>query len=199
VIGIRNFGLAVWLLASTGAWITACGDDANDTETPGGNDSGTRTRNDGGPRGTTRDAATGSGDRTDGGSTSQSDASTSGPNPNPNSGGDEDGGGGGEPCGAVICEAPECCADPFVSRCGAQLGRACLMPPPASPGADPRCPSISIMGIFTLASCCTDDNQCGIDASTFGTGCISYEQAEMGARNMGAGGFIPWPAAQSCN
>lgn len=196
MIGKRYFWVMVWIVASASALLVACGDDAGDGDGPRDSDSGPRDSGSDSPGGET-DAATSG--QTDSGSSTNTDSGTgSSTNRDASTSSDEDAG-ADEPCGAVVCEAPECCVDPFASLCGAQLGRACLMPPPPDVGSDPRCPSISIMGIFSLSSCCTDEGECGIDASMFGSGCVNYAEAEEGAANMGAGGFIPWPAQGTCD
>jgi hypothetical protein len=207
VIAFRNMGLAACLVLSAGATIMTCGDDdadsgdgtsSNRDSGPGGGgnrDSGTST---GGGRMDASTSGNHDGGTSNNGGTSGGNGGTGGDD-EPNMSSDEDAG-ADEPCGAVVCEAPECCVDPFASLCGAKLGRACLMPPPETAGSDPRCPSVSIMGIFSIPSCCTDDGQCGIDAAMFGGGCVSYEEAEMGAQMMGAPpGAIPWPEPQSCD
>ena len=63
--------------------------------------------------------------------------------------------------------------------------------------ADERCPSVDVMGIFTIPSCCTEDGQCGIDATNFGGGCVELSVAAAMAAQMG-GGAIEWPKPQPC-
>lgn len=105
---------------------------------------------------------------------------------------------GGVPCGAEVCKPGACCADPFVSLCGAPIGeRACLIPSPEGTMSDARCPSIDVMGLFTIPSCCTEDGQCGIDATNFGSGCVELSVAAEMAGQMG-GGFIEWPKPRAC-
>ena len=105
---------------------------------------------------------------------------------------------GGIPCGSEVCSAVGCCADPFASLCGVAVGeRGCLIPSPESVMADERCPSVDVMGIFTIPSCCTADGQCGIDATNFGGGCVELSIAAEMAAQMG-GGFIDWPSPRPC-
>ena len=86
-----------------------------------------------------------------------------------------------------------CCADEATSTCGTSImGNACSK---QSEG-DPRCPSIQAMGLFTIPSCCTPGNMCGIDASMFGFGgCTDLASAAMLSQMMGSGGDIPAPRA----
>jgi hypothetical protein len=111
--------------------------------------------------------------------------------------------GGVEICGAEVCADPMCCADAFVSKCGVRINaRACLPPTMTTAMSDERCPSVSIMGgAFMIASCCTDDGKCGINAAAAGMGCISLEEvrafSSMGG--MGMGFAIEWPEPQACN
>lgn len=105
---------------------------------------------------------------------------------------------GGVPCGAEVCKPGACCADPFASLCGAPIGeRACLIPSPEGVMSDMRCPSVNVMNLFTIPSCCTEDGKCGIDATNFGSGCVELGVAAEMAAQMG-GGFIEWPPPQDC-
>ncbi|MDH5672149.1 MAG: hypothetical protein OEZ06_08370 [Myxococcales bacterium] len=109
---------------------------------------------------------------------------------------------GGIPCGATYCAPDACCADQFVSVCGAPIGeRGCIMPPPADTSSDPRCPELNLMGFFTLPSCCTEDGMCGIDAANFGTGCIENARFAELASQMGGGGVDAsvFPGPQMCD
>ena len=213
-----NHGRAIWLAALAALLVlgsSACGDDDGGS---GDKDSGTS----GGGAGTKEPSSSGKG----GG---DKDASSSGGGSGTGSGGgDKDGGlssgGGGttlvdagtsdggdiEQCGAEACASPMCCADPFGpkgSRCGLKVNaRACLPPQPSTVESDPNCPSVSIMnGAFTIASCCTDEKKCGIDAMAAGMGCISLEEViaftsmarDGGPPPMGAG--IMWPEPKACN
>jgi hypothetical protein len=106
-----------------------------------------------------------------------------------------------EPCGSKNCEPPEdgtaeaCCMDSFSSTCGFKMpGGACA---PAIVG-DPRCPSVSVAAGITLPSCCTDDGQCGIDATMFTMpGCVDLATAAERAKTMG-GGMISFPEPRAC-
>jgi hypothetical protein len=121
-------------------------------------------------------------------------------------GGDDDDNDNGVTCGSETCEAPAgamglivaCCADEAMSTCGTSfMGNAC-----AAPGEnDPRCPPLEIMGgFFMLASCCTDDDQCGIDASMFGRpGCVDLATAAEQAEMMGGGSGVELPEPRSCS
>ena len=109
----------------------------------------------------------------------------------------------GIPCGQVVCSEAECCSDPFASVCGAPLpttANTCLPPPPEDAMAIEGCPSINIVNIFMLPSCCTDAGQCGINASSFGATepCTDLATAKMRAEEMGFGGFLPFPEPQAC-
>lgn len=105
---------------------------------------------------------------------------------------------GGIPCGREVCKPNACCADPFASLCGAPIGEsACLIPSPEGTMSDSRCPSIDVMGLFTIPSCCTEDGMCGIDATNFGSGCVELSVAAEMAAGMG-GGFIMWPKPRAC-
>jgi hypothetical protein len=65
-----------------------------------------------------------------------------------------------------------------------------------APAASGPCPDVNIadFGIM-LPACCTPDNQCGIDGSTFGgAGCTPLSEAQSMAAAMGApAGTIPDP------
>lgn len=109
---------------------------------------------------------------------------------------DEDG--GVEPCGAVTCIDPECCADPFQSLCGVGAGRACLMPPPEGVESDVRCPGFAI-STFDFPSCCTPEGDCGLSVQMFGAGCLELSSFKMAAESMGAPPDIGIPAPQKCD
>jgi hypothetical protein len=109
-------------------------------------------------------------------------------------------------CGKTVCELGEgetamlCCFDEFSGMCGMKSGAGsnCVM----RVESDSRCPSVSVGGMFTLPSCCTADNMCGINAGIF-TGsmdCTELSQASMMAmmRAGGMGGFITFPPAKAC-
>ena len=109
-------------------------------------------------------------------------------------------------CGSTTCSAPgaaigfimPCCADEANSKCGmsSPMGGSCTVP---SPG-DTRCPSVQAMGLFMIPSCCTPDNQCGIDASMFGFGgCTDLESAAKQSMSMGSGTMIPAPRRCDAN
>jgi hypothetical protein len=109
-------------------------------------------------------------------------------------------------CGKVICKPEEgetatlCCFDEFSAKCGMKQGmsgQTCVMR--VTP--DSRCPSATGMGGgFTLPSCCTADNMCGINASVFtgGSTCTELGEAQMDAMERGAGNFIMIPDPQAC-
>ncbi len=83
------------------------------------------------------------------------------------------------PCGSTMCTAPPaiipgfgataCCVDPAAGTCGTAspiMNGACAAPP----APDTRCPStMSMFGNY--AGCCTN-NDCGLDLSSFGLGCL---------------------------
>lgn len=105
------------------------------------------------------------------------------------------------PCGSKNCEPPAegtaeaCCMDAFSSTCGFMLPGGMCAP---SVLGDPRCPSVSVGGGIMLPSCCTDDGQCGIDATMFGMpGCVDLASAAERAKTMG-GGMIMFPEPRAC-
>jgi hypothetical protein len=106
--------------------------------------------------------------------------------------------GGVEPCGAVTCIDPECCADPFQSLCGVGAGRACLMPPPEDAEEDPRCPSF-VLSTYNFPSCCTPEGDCGVNVAMFGIGCLELSQFKDAAEAMGAPMDIGIPDPQKCD
>jgi len=106
-------------------------------------------------------------------------------------------------CGTETCTVPEgstveaCCFDAFTSTCGMMM--------PGSPNcvavvtSFEGCPSLMAgMGIFNLASCCTEDGQCGLDASLFGTPGCTELSAVMAMVPAMAQGFITIPAPMAC-
>jgi hypothetical protein len=109
---------------------------------------------------------------------------------------------GGVACGNQVCTPQEgstvtlCCADAFSAKCGMMQGQACV----ALAMTDPRCPSVMAGGMFMLASCCTDDNMCGIDTSLFnGNKCTELGMAASQAMMMGGGSFITFPPPKACD
>jgi hypothetical protein len=109
----------------------------------------------------------------------------------------------GVPCGAKFCSPPAgvqakmCCKDAFAGTCGYKNGNECTdkAPPPPS-----KCPGVNAMG-FTLNGCCvTLTNQCGLDTSAFGGGCVDNAtvaaQAKLFVKDAGAN--ITFPAPQAC-
>ncbi len=119
------------------------------------------------------------------------------------------GGSGGSPvgpvtCGSTMCEQPgamgfitACCAGEAMDMCGISiLNGACMM----TPESDERCPSIDVGGVFEIASCCTDDNLCGINAALLSMGCIDLESAAEGGMGMGMMGIdFDLPPPQTCD
>jgi hypothetical protein len=96
-------------------------------------------------------------------------------------------------CGTKCCGSPAglpnvmpCCADEFAGQCGMLGGfgmtRSCVK----ASEPDARCPSVMIPVIgFVLASCCTTEGMCGINAGIFGqSGCTELGQAAMMAAAM---------------
>ncbi|HEX4477787.1 MAG TPA: hypothetical protein VH142_22015 [Polyangiaceae bacterium] len=84
------------------------------------------------------------------------------------------------PCGSKMCTAPAplfagfpsataCCVDATAGTCGTAsplMNGACAAPP----APDTRCPSsMTMFGTYT--GCCTN-NDCGLDVSSFGLGCV---------------------------
>jgi hypothetical protein len=114
---------------------------------------------------------------------------------------DDDGGAEGIVCGAEMCPENGCCADPFQSLCGAAVGaRGCIKPPEPDENSDPRCPSISIVNLFTISSCCIE-GMCGVNAMGLGapTDCTELSEFKMAVDQM-SGGMAPFsiPAPQAC-
>lgn len=62
--------------------------------------------------------------------------------------------------------AAPCCADPATVSCGSVAGGACKVPPPHDASCDQTFQGNALSG------CCTTAGTCGIDGSTFGTGCF---------------------------
>lgn len=104
-------------------------------------------------------------------------------------------------CGSTMCQGSgplaqflmPCCADAATSTCGmaSLTGGGCTKPAVS----DPRCPEVDLMGVFKLASCCTND-RCGIDASMFGmAGCSDLAMVA----SLPTMGFITFPAPRSCS
>jgi hypothetical protein len=183
----------LWLLLGATV-LVGCGDEGGDDEA---DDMGTggALGSGGGPTGTGGSTSVGTGT---GGSTGTGGAT--------GTGGTGTGGSAATPvpCGSMTCTPPAfgmgfigaCCADSAAGTCGmAFMGGQCAAP--AEP--DPRCDSIDIMGIFMLASCCTTDGQCGIDAAPFMPGCISLAEAEMQAMMMGMGIPVTFPEPRACD
>jgi hypothetical protein len=168
-----------WLLALAVAApaLVACGDD----------DDGSAAHEDGGPG----DGKAGTGGTTDAGGGTGGSAML--------------GGTGGAAavsvqCGDKTCMGSAltagfinaCCADEATGTCGTSIvGGGCM----AMAESDPRCPSLNVGGFIMAASCCTDDNQCGISGTTFGAGCVSLQG--FGNGMQGFGGFLPAP--QTCD
>ena len=107
-------------------------------------------------------------------------------------------------CGKDICmledgeEATLCCFDEFSAKCGMKqgtMGNTCVM----RVTSDKRCPSVAVGGgMFTLPSCCTADNMCGINAGVFtgGMTCTELSMAAMDPRGMG---MIMFPPPKACD
>jgi hypothetical protein len=139
----------------------------------------------------------------DGGTDASDSGGSGGTGGNGGSGGS--GGTGGAPlsvrCGSETCETSAaamgfitaCCAVEATSTCGTSImGNACAV----AGESDPRCPALDIMGFIMLPSCCTDENQCGIDAAMFGMpGCVDLATAGEQAQMMGG---ITLPEPQAC-
>jgi len=83
--------------------------------------------------------------------------------------------------GAALPVAMACCIDDATEECGytAMAGATCE--PPAT--EDERCDSVDTTSFgalgmgFAAFGCCTQDNQCGVDGTTFGRGCVPNEEA----------------------
>lgn len=95
------------------------------------------------------------------------------------------------PCGSAMCTAPAsvipgfgpaaCCADATTSTCGTSspLMNGTCSPPPAP---DTRCAnSMTMFGTYT--GCCTN-NDCGLDLSSLGLGCVDTS-SPMAGRFLG--------------
>lgn len=82
------------------------------------------------------------------------------------------------PCGANVCVPPPsplpgfavsaCCVDAFAGICGTTSPLLTSCSPPTT--ADPRCPSAQTT-LGPYSGCCTNNN-CGLDLSSAGLGCI---------------------------
>jgi hypothetical protein len=107
-------------------------------------------------------------------------------------------------CGSTTCQSDPllsafvsaCCADANTSTCGMTAVGGTCAPPAVS---DPRCPGVNFMGAFMLASCCTPDDQCGIDSAMFGLGCMSLDQASNSGSSFGFGGAGIFPTPRACD
>lgn len=128
-------------------------------------------------------------------------------------------------CGSKMCAPPAnllaglplgiplptaCCANEATGQCGAQPMAGAACEPPAK--VDARCPGVNLGGLADLAGggmmipadamngCCTPKNQCGLDGTLFGRGCV--ENSEVGAV-LGVipliGPLIMVPQARACD
>lgn len=127
--------------------------------------------------------------------------------------------GEGVVCGTTHCTMPEgstaepCCMDAFSNSCGMMSGgfgggaMTCVAIVPV----DTRCPSVNA-GPITLASCCTEANQCGITSMFMPGTCTDLATAEQmfmerfsggGDEDGGMGGppggfMLTFPDPQPC-
>jgi hypothetical protein len=149
----------------------------------------------------------------DAGDTGKHDASTS---HGSNDGGDQGKADSGAvitqvACGSETCKidpllasyAAPCCAKESDGTCGWRMlqGGDGKCNPSVKP--DTRCPSIDVMKLFTVPSCCTAKNRCGLDGSMFGmAGCTSLEDLEKQRAMLDAGTMAnttQLPAPRACN
>jgi len=104
------------------------------------------------------------------------------------------------PCGTTVCTAPmapafipanllpaPCCLP--TNMCGQSMGGAACAPPPPPAVNDPRCPPL-MLGPLNVPGCCMN-NDCGINASMIGLGCM------VNTGGMASG--LPLPAARKCD
>ncbi|MDD9945697.1 MAG: hypothetical protein OXU20_31930 [Myxococcales bacterium] len=108
---------------------------------------------------------------------------------------------GGVACGEETCTGPSvfglvrpCCADEATAACGISVSGG---PCSESKDPDPRCPSADVMGLLTLASCCTDAGECGLDGSALEAGCVELGEADAAFRE--AGYPVKFPSPQACD
>jgi len=104
------------------------------------------------------------------------------------------------PCGSNVCVPPPallpgfgvrapCCVDPFAGICGTTASAfSGFCQPPLPP--DPRCPSAQTM-LGSFNGCCTD-NDCGLDMSNLGLGCVDTANAMISA-------FLPTVMPMHCD
>jgi hypothetical protein len=90
--------------------------------------------------------------------------------------------------GGLLPMVSACCLDATMGTCGTMgAGGACMAPPTH----DPRCPGVFGM----MVGCCTASNQCGLDASMFGMGCVDLAAAAASA----LGTFLMAPSPRACD
>ena len=125
------------------------------------------------------------------------------------------------PCGTMTCQPPQspfaqfaalapgllppppvaCCMNMATATCG--IAPMTNAPCEARAMADTRCAGVSLMipgmmgGQMVAAGCCTAMNQCGVDGSAFGRGCV---EASMAGAMLGPlAGFLSVPTPKTCD
>jgi hypothetical protein len=105
-------------------------------------------------------------------------------------------------CGSKTCKGTAamppipasmpCCFDEEEELCSAfPLTGGTVCPAPAVLNED--CPTVTILG-STPKACCTADNHCGIDATSFGMGC-----ADLASPQLASIPGVTLPPAQTCD
>ena len=109
--------------------------------------------------------------------------------------------------GITLPSAVPCCLDSADGSCGTAASADATCEAPAI--ADARCPGLSfgaIPGLPTgaapganMGGCCIA-NQCGLDGSLFGRGCLESSEAQTLLNGIaGLGGFLTFPPALACD
>jgi hypothetical protein len=104
--------------------------------------------------------------------------------------------------GLGIPMAMACCLDEATGSCGLTATAGGMCEPPAT--RDMRCMGVDLGALAALAGnmgfgCCIN-NQCGVDGSAFGRGCVPAAEAKtMLAAQPLVGGLIMVPAPRACD
>jgi hypothetical protein len=112
--------------------------------------------------------------------------------------------------GAAIPGLPmpvACCLDESNGTCGTAASEGAACEAPAAP--DSRCPGFSLGALGaaaggllgnTMQGCCTPNNQCGLDGSIFGRGCVENgEASSMISALPFIGTLIMFPPTLACD
>ena len=109
--------------------------------------------------------------------------------------------------GIMLPSSVPCCLDPALETCGTAASAEATCEAPAIP--DARCPGLGFGAIpgapaggaagANMGGCCIA-NQCGLDGSIFGRGCLESSEAQTLLNGIaGLGGFLTFPPAQACD